>query len=84
MEDIEVLVVSPDRFLRQKCSDTPSPCVSPDPEGSCAAALVRRIGASIARWVSLPTSRILYSVVKNKDTLKYAARATPVNPYCVF
>src|SRR5229473_5705753 len=46
MEDIEVLVVSPDRFLRQKCSDTPSPCVSPDPEGSCAAALVRRISAS--------------------------------------
>src|SRR6266852_8638532 len=106
MEDIEMLVVSPDRFLRQKCSDTPSPCVSPDPQGSCAVpfvsadraavatqsrcrdgqepALVRRIGASIARWVSLPTSRILYSVVKNKDTLKYAARATPVNPYCVF
>src|SRR6266481_10175292 len=25
-----------------------SPCVSPDPQGSCAAALVRRIGASIA------------------------------------
>ncbi len=25
-----------------------------------------------------------YPVVKNKDALKHAARATPVNPYCVF
>src|SRR5713226_4848238 len=30
-----------------------SPCVSPDPQGSCAAALVRRIGASIAPCWSL-------------------------------
>ncbi len=29
-----------------KCSGEASPFVSPDPEGSCAAALVRRIGAS--------------------------------------
>src|SRR5260370_37038212 len=42
----ETLVVSPGRFLSQKCSDTPFPCVSPDPQGSCAAALVRRISAS--------------------------------------
>src|SRR5260370_13769253 len=43
-----MLVVSPDRFLRQKCSDTPSPCVSPDPQGSCAVPFVSADRAAVA------------------------------------
>src|SRR5260221_1747862 len=35
-----MVVVRPDRFVREKCSDTPSPCVSPDPQGSCAVPFV--------------------------------------------
>src|SRR6266481_7318761 len=42
------LAVSPDRFVRQKCSDTPSPCVSPDPQGSCAVPFVSADRAAVA------------------------------------
>src|SRR5258708_11111148 len=42
------LAVSPDRFVRKKCSDTPSPCVSPDPQGSCAVPFVSADRAAVA------------------------------------
>src|SRR5260221_2508709 len=42
------LAVSQDRFVRQKCSDTPAPCVSPDPQGSCAVPFVSADRAAVA------------------------------------